>query len=182
VLFHAAGARVPSKASLDALVDLCEQDGIGAAGGFVLDADGAIASAGIVLTGGVPRYAFEGEPGWTRGHLSNVLDVRNCAAVSGALLMTRRDVLRAVGGLDVSAGALWDVDHCLRVRAAGLRVAVTPHARIALRTARQPLPPRDLAALQDRWERALDRDPYYNPNFDRRSASFRLPVPGAEDA
>jgi hypothetical protein len=33
--------------------------------------------------------------------------------------------------------------------------------------------------LRARWGRALERDPYYNPAFDRRAATFRLPTPGS---
>ena len=37
---------------------------------------------------------IQGEPHWSRGHLSNILDVRNCVAVSSACLMTRRAVFQ----------------------------------------------------------------------------------------
>jgi GT2 family glycosyltransferase len=182
VLFCAPSVDRVSNATIEALLDLCEQPDVGVAGGFVFEPDGTIATGGIVLTGGVPRAAIHGEPAWTRGHLSNILDVRNCAAVSGVLLMTRRDVLRDVGGIDAAAGTLWDVDYCLRVRAAGLRIAVTPHARITLAGASRQALPQDLAALRARWGGTLDRDPYYNPNFAQQAASFRLPAPQSEDA
>ena len=91
--------------------------------------------------------------------------------------MTRRSVFEQVGGFDPEAGALWNVDYCLRIRAAGLRVAVTPHARVR-RTTDRPATARPagaLARLRARWGTQLERDPYYNPNFDRHAATFRLP-------
>jgi GT2 family glycosyltransferase len=176
VLFCAPSRRPPAADAIAVLRTACSETAVGVVGGFVLQPDGTIDSAGIVLTRGIPLPAFHGEPVWARGHLSNITDVRNCSAVSGALLMTRRDVLERVG-IDTEAAGLWDIDYCLRVRAAGLRVAVTPHARIRMTTARSPASPRDLARLQSVWGAALDRDPYYNQNFDQCAATFRLPAP-----
>jgi GT2 family glycosyltransferase len=166
LLFLAPDVVRPSSDALDAMLELSQQEDIGAVGPIVVRPDGTIDSAGLVLGPDGPRGAFAGEPHWTLGHLSNILDVRNCAAVSGACLMTRRSVFEQVGGLDAEAGSLWDVDYCLRVRAAGLRVAVTPHARVRRNAAGT-----DVAVSA----KVMDRDPYYNPNFDQRTATFRLP-------
>ena len=55
----------------------------------------------------------------------------NCAAVTGACLMTRRDVFDEAGGFDESFPLNYnDVDYCLRVRKLGYRVVFTPHAQL----------------------------------------------------
>ena len=166
---------------IEALLELSQQEAIGAVGGCVLFADGTIDSAGRRASAkeACRSRRFGESRRWTRGHLSNVLDVRNCAAVSGACLMTRRAVFERVGGVDASAGPLFDLDYCLRVRAAGLRVVTTPHARIEHE---RPLPAAPAAAaaldrLRARWAPLREPDPYYNPNFDQRRATFRLPDP-----
>jgi glycosyltransferase involved in cell wall biosynthesis len=64
-------------------------------------------------------------PGW---HAAT----REVSAVTGACLLTRSDLYRALGGFDEGdfAVAYNDVDYCLRVRAAGKRVLYTPQAKL----------------------------------------------------
>ena len=175
-----AGVAPLSSDWIDTLLESSQQEQVGAVGGLVLRADAAIDSAGLVLgCAGLYAHAFRGEPHWTRGHLSNILDVRNCSAVSGACLMTRRSVFEQVGGFDERLGAgLWEVDYGLRLRRAGFRTVITPHARIC-RSGREPSTPEpspaDINYLRTTWGSLLDSDPYYNPHFDRRAATFRLP-------
>jgi GT2 family glycosyltransferase len=165
---------------LDALIEFSQQEAVGAVGPFLVHPDGRLDHAGIVLgAGGVAAHAFQGEPASTRGHMANALDVRNCSAVSGACLLTRRAVFEQVGGLEERVGReLYDVDYGLRVRRAGLRVVVTPHAAAYHHTV--PAKPRgrwpaEVQALRAIWDRALDEDPYYNANFHRERADYRLP-------
>ncbi len=174
--FMEPGMRVP-EGCLEALLCLAQQDGIGAVGGIVLFPDGTIENAGLALAAtGAPLPMFRGEPSWTRGHLSNILDVRNCAALSSACFMTSRRVLEAVGGFDELAGSLFAVDYCLRVRRAGHRVAVTPRVAVRRPTAKLVAPTAgEIERLRTMWGPFLDRDPYYNPNFNQTAATFRLP-------
>jgi GT2 family glycosyltransferase len=110
---------------LEALLEFADEDAIGGVGGLVLAVDGTIETAGLVMgIGGAAGDAFHGEPEWTRGHLSNILDVRNVSAVSGACLLTRRSAFEAAGGLDERLTRAWDVDYGLRLRRAHLRAAI----------------------------------------------------------
>ena len=48
------------------------------------------------------------------------ISTRECAAVTGACLATRRDVFESLGGFDEALGVdLSDVDYCLRAQRAG---------------------------------------------------------------
>ncbi len=52
-------------------------------------------------------------------------------AVTGACLMIRRKLFAEVGGFDEQLPVTFnDVELCCRIRARGLKVAITPHARL----------------------------------------------------
>jgi GT2 family glycosyltransferase len=52
-------------------------------------------------------------------------------AVTAACLLIRRDVFASLGGFDERLPVTFsDVDLCCRARERGLRVVVTPHARL----------------------------------------------------
>jgi GT2 family glycosyltransferase len=175
-LVIASGAPRPTSRSwLETLAGYSRQPGIGAAGGIVLGKDGAIDSAGLVTIDGTVLPAFRGEPQWTRGHLGNVLDARNCAAVDSACLATTREVFERVGGFDEAMLDGWNVDYCLRVRDAGLRVVIAPQVVLERGSGSAMPSAAALERLRERWQRELTRDPYYNPNFARERADFRLP-------
>jgi GT2 family glycosyltransferase len=177
LLFMEGVDRRISDGWLEALLGLAEPNEIGAVSGIVLFADRTIENAGFAFgSAGAPLPIFRGEPAWTRGHLSNILDVRNCSALSGVCLMTRRATFDAVGGFDEAAGSLYAIDYCLRVRRAGLRVAVTPDVTVRRSTTKAIEPTADeIAGLKTRWAEFTSRDPYYNANFDQTAATFRLP-------
>ena len=165
---------------LETLVALSQLEAIGAVGPVLLQADGTVDSAGIVVGCGADGAAgaFHGAPRWTWGHVANALHTRDCTAVDTACLMTKRAVFERVNGFDETFdGTLLAVDYGLRLREAGFRVLVSPyaHARWA-----SPRPTHATGAEEQRralarWRRWLEDDPYYNPNFDRAAASFRLP-------
>jgi len=86
-------------------------------------------------------------------------------------------VWRQVGGMDERLAVTWnDIDLCLRVRHAGLRVVWTPHAVLRhhegrTRGSEAEDPQRQARFRAERdlvwaaWGDALDRDPFLNPNL-----------------
>jgi GT2 family glycosyltransferase len=165
---------------MGAMLGLSRQQAIGAVGAFLLYPDGTIEHGGVVLgIGGLAAHAFEGDAAWSLGHRGNAADDRNCSAVSAACLMTRRDVFQRLGGFSERfARDLFDIDYGLKVWQAGLRVVITPAARLRHHTSRggmRGVEQDEVRALRAEWGVKLDRDPYYNPNFERTRASFRLP-------
>ena len=91
---------------------------IGAVGATLFYPDGELQHGGI-----------ETDPAWIATEVKKSLapqeaaGIRDVSAVTGACLLTTRTALNRVGGFDESFGVHYnDVDYCLALRQAGLRV------------------------------------------------------------
>jgi glycosyltransferase involved in cell wall biosynthesis len=151
---------------------------VGAVGARLLRRDGTIEHAGIVLGGShLAQLAFRGFPAEDPGVSRQLQITRNCSAVSGACLLTRRDVFAQCGGFDEERlPDVWsDIDLCLKMRAAGYLIVFTPFAKLYY-DADGALCASDstTAVLRERWPQCLASDPYYNPNLSRERADFSL--------
>jgi GT2 family glycosyltransferase len=97
-------------------------------------------------------------------------------------MMTRRQVFMDAGGFDASFDiAYWDVDYCLKLIDRGYRITYTPYARlnhhIPVPTLSELIIEPDATRFKTRWQQAIDRDPYFNPNFSRELESFNYEAP-----
>ena len=134
----------------------------------------------IVLgVGGIAGHAFRGSPAEDPRVFKQLQVTRNYSCVTGACLLTRRDVFIEVGGFDEErlAMAFNDVDLCLKMRRAGYLIVYTPFAKLYRHElAGRPMPsePREAGVMRERWPELLQRDPYYNPNLSREHADFSL--------
>jgi len=164
---------------LVALLELSQQPAIGAVGAKLFYPDGRLQHVGVVLgpKDGV-AHAFRGASGSHPGYFDSALVVRNYSAVTGACLMTRRDVFESAGGFDEAYAVDYiDIDYCLRVRASGYRVAFTPHARLwhhEFATRPRGVAASERARFHRRWATQIAADPYFNANLSRRHADFRV--------
>ena len=165
---------------LGAMLEYSQEPEVGAVGAKLLYPDGRLQHIGIVLgVAGVAAHAFHQHPGVSPGYAGSALIVRNYSAVTGACLMTRRNVFEEVGRFDEKLPIDFnDVDYCLRLRRAGYRVVFTPWARLyhhesaSFGTRQHEMS--ELAEMRRRWGADIDNDPYYNPNLTRMFPDFRL--------
>src|SRR3954453_10507457 len=127
-------------------------------------------------------HAFKALDGGA-SHYFDFSDVmRNVSAVTGACLMTKRDVFWQVGGFDDTdfAVAFNDIDLSLKIGSQGLKVLYTPHAVLYhyeafSKTSKDLVPhPQEVALMRSKWEAAIAADPYYNPNLTRNDEDFSL--------
>jgi O-antigen biosynthesis protein len=155
-----ASTRVLTADWLETMLELSQRKDIGAVGLRLRYPDGAIAHEGMVCG---------------RLELASCVDqhlhvVKEMSAVSGACLMTRRDVFERAGRLDESfQHAFWDVDYCMRVRSLAYRVLCTPLAEMtwgeAARAARTDITGQDARSFAERWGGVDEiEDPYLNVN------------------
>ena len=104
--------------------------------------------------------------------------------MTAACLLTKRSDYLAVGGMDELRFPVNfnDVDYCLKLRAAGKRVVLTPHARLIHHESasrgtdhapdRAGRFDRELRTLRARWGDTLVNDPYYNPMLSLDAVPF----------
>jgi GT2 family glycosyltransferase len=152
---------------------------IGAVGGRLILQDGRLQHVGVRMENGLPGHPFHGFPGEYRGYGNGVRVARNCLAVTGACLMTRRSLFEELGGFPEELPLNYnDVDYCLQVRRTGKRVVYDPdlvlyHFESSSRSSDVEEWEKEL--LKERWLPLTAVDPYSNPNL-------RDEVPGLTSA
>jgi GT2 family glycosyltransferase len=153
---------------------------VGAVGPRLLYPDETVQHAGVVVgVGGIAEHAFRGLPAESPGVCRQLQMTRNYSAVTGACLLTRRDVFDEIGGFDEERlpVAFNDVDLCLKMRRAGYLIVYTPFAKLyhhESASRRRSVEALETEVMRERWPEYLERDPYYNPNLSRERADFSL--------
>jgi len=142
---------------------------IGAVGGRLLLEDGRLQHAGVGFEGGLPGHPYYGYPGDGPGYANAVKIARNLLAVTGACLMTRRELFEQVGGLSTTLPVNYnDVDYCLKLRDGGQRVVYDPdlvmyHFESSSRSS--AVEDWEKQFLLERWSATTEPDPYSNPHL-----------------
>jgi GT2 family glycosyltransferase len=111
-----------------------------------------------------------------RGYENYNYVMRNCSAIGGACLLTRRKLFNDIGGLDENKFGIdfGDVDYCLRVQQEGYRVICNPlasciHYESATRGNNgghgANVDRNEVIAFENKWGHMFGNDPFYNPHF-----------------
>ncbi|HEY5815315.1 MAG TPA: glycosyltransferase [Solirubrobacterales bacterium] len=156
---------------IERMVMYSERDGIGAVGAKLVWGDTRLQHVGLSFEYGLPGHLYRGFSGDFTGYMNDVLIARNCLAVTGACLMTRRELFEELGGLTAEFPVNFnDVDYCLKVHAGGRRIVYDPdlvlfHFESSSRNAE--VEKWEFERLVDRWRVYAAVDPYNNPNLHR---------------
>ncbi len=166
---------------LDRMRRLANRPEVGCVGALLLYPDKRIQHAGVILgfNGSAEatfkfEYAYLDDKGARNlGYNCSLTSVRDYSAVTAACLMMRRSVFEQIGGFDEELVVGFnDVDLCLRLREAGLKVlydgaTVLFHYESATRSqTKQVMHPEDTTRMLERHAAILrDGDPFYNPNL-----------------
>jgi GT2 family glycosyltransferase len=177
LLFLNEDVVAPDDDWLAAMLEHAQRPEVGAVGSLLLYPGGEVQHAGIVLgLGGAAGHVLRGLADPAAGYLGQAALTRNCSAVTGACLMTRRAVFEELGGFDSTfAQDLNDVDYCLRLWHHGYRVVMTPAARLvhhesATRGTSGNIP--SILAFLRRWEGDVRAgDPFLNRQVSRLDSS-----------
>ena len=172
---------------LSALCAQAIRPDVAAAGARLLYPDRRLQHCGLVVgLTGAAGHVLAGLSAEEPGYLHMAAAARECSAVTGACLATRREVFEDLGGFDESLGVdLNDVDYCLRAATLGLRTMYEPAAELL----HHESPSRgtaggvgDVVRFVDRWKEYISEgDRYLNPHLTRADPSCGLARPGEED-
>ncbi len=169
------------------------QKDVGCVGAKLLFPDNKIQHAGVILGIGVASHAFLYEPSYAPGYFSFAQIPHSVSAVSGACLMTKRDLFFAVGGFneDDLKIAYNDVDLCLKIMSQGYYNIYVPYAKLYklyhYESILRGSDYKDESTLQrfnqeqeymrKHWSSLIENDPYYNPNLTRKSVYCEIVRP-----
>jgi GT2 family glycosyltransferase len=151
---------------LDRMVSVLQDRSIGVVGPLLLDEGEVIQHVGVIYTDGwEPGHLFIKEPDGHEHFGVGVLDADFTATTGACLLMSRR-LFTEVGGMTEELPLNYnDVDLCHKVVREGLRVVVTPAARLHHyeSSSRVPVIREDETAyLRRYWSWLAWRDPWVN--------------------
>jgi GT2 family glycosyltransferase len=154
---------------IERLVMYSGQSAIGAVGARLCWEDGRLQHVGVVFKNGRPNHIYRGFSRDFSGYFNNVRLAQNYLAVTGACLMTARDVFEEVGGLSTTLPINFnDTDYCFKVWSSGRRVVYDPDTVLYHfeSLSRSPhVEEWEINRLIHRWLPVSDVDPFSNPHF-----------------
>lgn len=162
---------------MEAMLEYAQQPGMGAVGARLLFPDERLQHTGVTILGGNPGHHFYRFPKTHPGYFFNNVVPRDYTAVTGACVMVPATVFRQVGGFSDEFPLNYnDVDLCLKIRAAGLRIVYTPHAELYHHESvtKSGTYEHELLRFKTKWAEALRSDPFYNPNLAMEHNDYSL--------
>jgi len=187
VLFLYNNCEVINSSWLEAMLEHAQRREVGAVGAKIYLPNGRVKHGGIII--GVRNLVYEAHKYFHRkhpGYMGSLKIVHNVSAVTGACLMTRKEVFQEVGGFDENLQVAYnDVDLCLKIREKGYLIVWTPFAELYHHeklTRGRPsskekweLEIKEREYFKAKWRHLIEKgDPYYNPNLNQDCADFSL--------
>jgi len=159
---------------------------VAAVGARLLYPGGRVQHAGVVIGIGAAGHTLVGLPADQPGYLGLAVLTRDCSAVTGACLASRRTVFQELGGFDEDLGIdTNDIDFCLRAGQRGYRIVYEPlaeliHYESPSRGKTGSVP--DIRRFMLRWDEQIEiGDPFLNPHLTRLDGSCALRRPEEEE-
>lgn len=162
---------------LENMVEHIQSKNVGAVGAKLYFPNKTIQHCGVILGLGPDRVA--GHPYYHHtdglGYFGINQLIRNYSAVTGACLLTKKEIHQKIGGFDKNLAISFnDVDYCLKIRQKGYRIVYTPlsklyhHESISLgkvELQQRKINENETEYMKKKWGKLLTNDPYFHPNF-----------------
>ena len=173
--------------ALKEMLGICMRNEVGAVGAKLLYGDDTVQHAGVVI--GFGNYAGHVNTNIKRndcGYMNRALVNCNYSAVTGACLMTPKELFEQVHGFDEQFKvACNDVDYCLKLREMKKLIVYNAfsewyHYESKSRgyedtEEKQARFMDERKRFQEKWDSVLEKgDPYYNKNFSLLAEPFKL--------
>jgi len=191
IIFLNNDTKIISSDWIEAMLEFAQRKDVGAVGPLLYFPDETIQHAGVIL--GIRGYVGHSHKYFPRnsfGYMGRARVIQNLSAVTGACLMTKKEVFYKIGGFDENCShAFNDIDFCLNIRKNGYLIVYTPYAELyhyecltrgyddtSEKKARSK---KEAEYFQRKWKDVLAKgDPYYNPNLtlDMEDFSIRIPI------
>ena len=164
---------------IEDMVGWMSVQGVGVVGARLIHRDETLNHAGIWIApeGGLAHDIFVGLPKDDFGYLFLPHAARNTSAVTGACLLTRKDLYTQLGGFDETdfRVAYNDVDYCLRAGQAGFRTVYSPQATlIHLGSASRGISYTEKEHLAFVQKYPAYRDPHFSKSVEYANPSFKI--------
>lgn len=164
---------------LEDMVGWATVPGVGVVGARLIHRDETLNHAGIWVgpNGGLAHGIFVGLPKDDFGYLFLPHAARATTAVTGACLLTRKDLYEQLNGFDEQdfQVAYNDVDYCLRALQAGQRTVYTPQATLVhLGSATRGISYTEREHLAFVQKYPGFRDPHFSESVEYANPSFRI--------
>jgi len=174
ILFLNDDTKIIDPNSLEEMVSLCCQKDVGAVGAKLVYSDDTIQHAGVsFLKSGAGFHPFQ-RINEKKGGYHNIMNVvRECSAVTGACLLTKKEIFERVNQFDENFDLYYgDADLCLKIIESGYHVLYTPHAKLLHDGSYSIQKSSDFHfAIEnhhhfiEKWPFLQNGDPYYNSNL-----------------
>ena len=117
---------------LQEMIGVCSQNDVGAVGAKLVYSDNTIQHAGIViLDTGAGFHPFQNVQEDSNKYFNLINVIRDCSAVTGACLMTKKEIFTKINGFDDTFDLYYgDADLCLRIIDSGYHVVYTPFTKL----------------------------------------------------
>ena len=181
-LFLNDDTKVLGKDWLNQLVTICNQDSVGAVGAKLVFGNSTIQHAGsIILETGASFHPFQHIFHNSNLHFNFLNVTRECSAVTGACLITKKEVFDGINGFDDDFDVYYgDTDLCLKIINFGLSVLYTPNVKLlhegshsikskmnnnTLEKNQSYFAVENYHRFINKWPKLKNGDPFYNRNL-----------------